>query len=214
MELITLSCGIGRSYEESVNALFEAKGNKGKTEYNIIVYTGPRLRSKLHEGIKEKATKYLDLSKKLNLEQRKLLDEIALYDPVTGLLNKVGFTIKILEFQNKGIDEGYYLFFDIDDLHELNIKLGYTKVDLYLESIGRTIHDSLRYHNLYPLAEGIPDIAGHRLNESAGDEFLIFVPGKYTSENTEEIRKIAERILEKIYENQKKLSKELAVSPR
>lgn len=214
MELITLSCGIGRSYEEAVNALFEAKGNKGKEKYNIIIYDGPRLRSKLHEGIKEKANKYLDLAKIMTPEQRKLLDQITLYDPVTGLLNKVGFAIKLSEFQSKGIKEGYYIFLDIDDLHAWNIKLGYTKVDLYLESIGKTIHTSLRYHNLYPLAEGIPDLAGHRLNESAGDEFLIFVPGNHNLENNDEIKKIAERILEKIYENQKGISKEIAISSR
>ena len=214
MELIKLSCGVGKSYEEAVTALFEAKGKKGKNEYNIIVYDGPRLQSKIHEGIKEKAKTYLDLSKSLTPGQKKWLDQITLYDPVTGLLNKVGFAIRIDEFQKKGLLEGYYIFFDIDDLHDWNVKLGYTIVDKYLEAIGKTIKDNLRFHNLYPIAEGIPDIAGHRFNESAGDEFLIFIPGKHTLENDQEVIKIAERILTKVYENQKKLCKQLDESPR
>lgn len=212
MELITLSCGIGRSYEEAVRALFEAKGYKGKNKLNVVIYNGPRLRSKLHHGIKEKANKYLELSKTLNPEQKKILDKITLYDPVTGLLNKVGFALKLAEFQEKGIKDGYYIFFDIDDLHDWNIKLGYTVVDSYLEAIGKTIHENLRHRNLYPLGEGIPDLAGHRLNESAGDEFLIFVPSNHEDKTLYEVKKIAERILEKIYENQKMVSKEIKIS--
>ena len=46
-ELIRVSCGIGRSFEEAARAVTEAKKNKGKDDFNIKVYNGTRLRSKL-----------------------------------------------------------------------------------------------------------------------------------------------------------------------
>ena len=46
------------------------------------------------------------------------------------------------------------------------------------------------------------DVVGHRLNESAGDEFLIFVPSEHNEKNVERLKLMAVRLLEKIYEKQ------------
>lgn len=203
-ELITLSCGIGRSYEEAAKAVTNAKRNKKKKYYNLEVYSGKRLKSKIHELFKKKAEDFFILSKKLDSKYGKLLEEFCLHDPVTGLLNKTGFVIKLESLRKRGIEEGYYIFFDIDDLHDWNSKIGYSKVDEYLEMIGKEILKRTRHHNTYLNDKEIrvEDIAVHRLNESAGDEFLIFVPAKHNNKNLEHVKKLAERLIRNIYEKQ------------
>lgn len=201
-KLITVSCGIGRSFEEAVRAVAKAKKNKGNNEFNIEVYNGTRLRSKLPESFKQRVQEYLKLSKELSNDQMKILENFTLKDPLTGLLNKTGFVLKLEELKQKGIVEGYYLLFDLDDLHDWNNKLGYTKVDRYIEVIGQTIKNNIRHENLTSSKERVMDVVGHRLNESAGDEFLIFVPAKHNKENIEKLKLLATRLLEKIYEKQ------------
>ncbi len=41
-DIIRVSCGIGRSFEEAAQAMAEAKKEKGKTEFNVKTYHGPR----------------------------------------------------------------------------------------------------------------------------------------------------------------------------
>jgi len=205
MNIITLSCGIGRSFEEAVEAIKKAKKNKINNFNNICVYTGRRLRSKLHESLKEKVKNYHMLSRVLSDEYRRILEEFALKDPVTGLLNKTGFVLNLEKLKEKGIIEGYYLLFDLDNLHDWNNKLGYTKVDEYIEMIGKVIHSNIRHENM-DVEHGkqrTADVIAHRLNESAGDEFLIFIPCPHSDSNLANAKKIAERILQKIYEAQK-----------
>ena len=137
-EVMTVSCGIGRSFEEAVAAMRIAKKTKGQ-EYNIRVYRGERLRSKLHEVFKQRAKEYFELSNALTNDQKKILENFSLRDPLTGLLNKIGFVLKLEELKKLGINSGDYILFDLDDLHEWNQKIGYSKVDKYIEEIGKVI---------------------------------------------------------------------------
>ena len=201
-ELIKVSCGIGRSFEEAARAVTEAKKNKGKDDFNIKVYNGTRLRSKLPESFKQRVQEYLLLAKELSNDQIKILENFTLKDPLTGLLNKTGFVLKLEELKQKGINEGYYILFDLDDLHDWNNKLGYNEVDRYIEMIGQAIKNNIRHGDFCSSDKRVADIVGHRLNESAGDEFLIFVPAEHNEKNVERLKVLATRLLEKIYEKQ------------
>lgn len=206
-EIITVSCGIGRSFEEASRAVSIAKRKKGRLDYNIYIYKGTRLRSKIPESFKQRVKEYNYLSKILSSGQKKILENFSLRDPVTGLLNKTGFVLRLENLKKRGIREGYYILFDLDDLHGWNNKLGYTKVDKRIAMIGKVIMENIRHQNLYSHKKRVADVVGHRLNESAGDEFLIFVPSKHTKRNLKEVRKIAERLIERIYEVQLSLNK-------
>lgn len=200
-DIIKVSCGIGKSFEEAARAVVEAKKEKGKNDFNIKVWQGQRLRSKIPESFKQRVQEYFKLAQGLDTEQVKILQNFSLRDPVTGLLNKTGFALGLEELKQKGITDGYYLLFDLDDLHEWNSKLGYTEVDKYLEIIGQAIKQNIRHENLTS-GKRVADVIGHRLNESAGDEFLIFVPSEHNQENLEKLNKMTVRIIEKIYEKQ------------
>ena len=201
-DIIKLSCGIGRSFEEAARAITEAKKEKGKNEFNIKTYQGTRLRSKIPESFKERVQEYFKLAKGLTEEQKNILENFSLRDPVTGLLNKMGFVLELEKLKQKGITDGYYLLFDMDDLHEWNSKLGYTEVDRYIEIIGKAIKTNIRHEKLTDTKERVADVVGHRLNESAGDEFLVFVPSEHNEKNIERLKLLAVRLLEKIYEKQ------------
>jgi len=201
-ELITLSCGIGRSYKEATKAVIKAKKNKKKRYYNLVIYSGNRLQSKIHWVFKKKAEDFFVLSKKLDPKYQEILENFCLHDPVTGLLNKTGFVIKLEELKKRGIEQGYYIFFDIDNLHDWNSKIGYAKVDEYLEMIGKEILKRTKHHELYNQEIRAEDIAVHRLNESAGDEFLIFAPAKHNNKNLNYVKSLAERLIRNIYEKQ------------
>jgi GGDEF domain-containing protein len=201
-EIIRISCGIGYSFEEAARAVTDAKKEKGKNSHNIKVYNGERLRSKLPESFKQRVKEYHEIAKVLSDDQKRILENFSLRDPVTGLLNKTGFVLRLEELKEKGFTCGYYLLFDLDDLHDWNNKIGYTEVDKRIEAIGRVITNNIRHQNFYPAKERITDIVGHRLNESAGDEFLIFVPARHCNENLEELRIMAQRLIDKTYEVQ------------
>jgi GGDEF domain-containing protein len=201
-EIIKVSCGIGCSFEEAARAVTDAKKEKGRNHHNIRVYSGERLRSKLPESFKQRVREYRELAKVLSDDQKRILENFSLRDPVTGLLNKTGFVLRLEELKQKGICDGYYLLFDLDDLHDWNNKIGYTEVDKRIEAIGKVIMSNIRHQNLYPSNERIRDVVGHRLNESAGDEFLIFVPALHCGENLNEIMLMVERLIDRIYEIQ------------
>lgn len=201
MDIITISCGIGRSLQEATNAVRKAKKKK-KKEYNIGVYEGKRLRSKIPEKFRTRIKSYIKLAKTLSPKQKKLLDKFALHDSMTGLLNKTGFILRLIELQNMEINEGYYLLFDLDNLHEWNEKIGYAKVDKVIEIAGKEIMKSIRHNK-----ERVADVLGHRLHESAGDEFLVFLPSKYSPENLQIFMNKAKRIMYNFYKRQRALNK-------
>lgn len=187
--IINVSCGIGRSFDEAANAVAEAKKHK-KRMYNIEVYAGKRLRSKIPISFKRKIKNYIKFSDTLKENQKKMLESITLHDPVTGLLNKTGFFLNLERLRRIKISQGYYMLLDLDDLHYWNKKLGYSEVDKRLGKIGRSVLMNIRHSK-----DRAADILGHRLNESAGDEFLIFFPSKHTKENLEIFKEKAESII-------------------
>ncbi|MCL6500714.1 MAG: GGDEF domain-containing protein, partial [Candidatus Pacearchaeota archaeon] len=157
-DIITVSCGIGRSFEEAARAVNRAKKKKGRFSYNIEVYRGTRLRSPIPESFKQRVKEYAQLSKVLSCEQKKTLENFSLRDPVTGLLNKTGFVLKLESLKKKGALEGYYILLDLDDLHYWNNKIGYTKVDKIIAMIGKVVMENIRHKNLYPQKKRIVDI--------------------------------------------------------
>ena len=74
-------------------------------------------------------------------------------------------------------------------------KLGFTKVDELLNNAGRVIRRKTRERK----KKRENDLIAHRVHESAGDEFMIFVPLAHSKENDENVLKIAERILEAVH---------------
>ena len=202
-EIITMSCGIGRSFKEAMVAVTKAK--KSKTKFNLKFYEGRKLRSKIHKNFKKRAKDYFNLAKTLSKEQIKALQSFSFHDPITGMLNKTGFVIKLEELKKRGITKGYYILFDLDDLHYWNSKLGYLKVDEYLEMIGREIVDTLRSRKLSTPEERVVEVVGHRLNESAGDEFLIFISLKQCEKSREKIKEVVHDILKRVYEKQSEI---------
>ena len=192
---ITVSCGIGFSFEEASRAMQQAK-NKKHIHYNIQIYKGPRLKSKFPERFKQKVRDYFKLSKQLSKKQKEILENLVLYDYLTGMYNKTGYILRLEELKLKGVKEGYYILFDLDDLHYWNKKLGYAGVDKFIESFGNELLNNIRHETI----EGrMPDILGHRLNESAGDEFLLFIPLKHNKENSEIVMKLIKRLIDKVY---------------
>jgi len=204
-EIITMSCGIGRSFKEAMVAVAEAK--KSKTKFNLRFYEGHKLRSMIHKNFKKRAKDYFKLAKTLNKEQINSLQSISFHDPITGLLNKTGFVIKLEELRKKGITDGYYVLFDLDDLHYWNSKLGYLKVDEYLEMIGKEVVNTLRSRKLSTSEERVVEVIGHRLNESAGDEFLIFISLKHCEKSRDKIKEIVQDIFERVYNKQSKMKR-------
>ncbi len=200
MDIITLSCGIGRSFQESMKAVKKAKKSKSRKEHNIVVYGGRRLRSTIPEKFKAKTKLYIKLAKTLSKKQKNMLDKFALHDSMTGLLNKTGFVLRLMELQSMKINEGYYLLFDLDDLHYWNEKRGYAAVDRVIEIAGKEITKNIRHNR-----ERVADVLGHRLHESAGDEFLVFLPGKHTPENLNIFINKAKRIMYHFYKRQREL---------
>jgi len=204
-EIITMSCGIGKSFKEAMVAVAEAK--KSKTKFNLNFYRGPKLRSRIHENFKQRAKDYFNLAKTLSEEQIKALQSFSFHDPVTGMLNKTGFVIKLEELKKRGITNGYYVLFDLDDLHYWNSKLGYLKVDEYLEMIGKEVVNTLRSRKLSTPEERVVEVVGHRLNESAGDEFLIFISLKHCEKNREKIKDLVQNILKNVYQKQSEMKR-------
>jgi len=202
MNIISVSCGIGKSFEEASKAVVIAKEHKGKRQYNIEVYNGKKLEDNLPKSYKHKIESYLEFASTLTEEQNKMLEDFALHDPITGLLNKTGFFLRLMQLKKIKISQGYYILFDADNMGKWNKIIGYSEVDKRLEIIGREILNNLRHHK-----ERAADILGHRLHESAGDEFLIFFPSKHSNNNLETFIKRTKNIIDSIYKRQMKITK-------
>ena len=200
--MLTVSCGIGRSFEEASKAVAKAKKHKGKIKYNIQIYEGKKLNDHLPESYKHKIERYIEFVSTLTEEQNKMLEDFALHDPLTGLLNKTGFFLKLIKLKKIKISKGYYVLFDVDNMSYWNKHLGYSEVDRRLAAIGREITNNLRHHK-----DRAADILGHRLNESAGDEFLIFFPSKHNSRNLKIFVRRARDIIDGIHKIQVKIIK-------
>jgi len=92
-------------------------------------------------------------------------DETTITDPLTGILNRYGITISVLDAMSLGERYGHPLsiaLLDIDHLRNLNIEHGQDFGDQVLATVAGIIADSLR----------MPDKVGR----FSGQQFLIVLP--------------------------------------
>lgn len=204
--IITMSCGIGTRYGEADYALQQAKKNKRKARYNIVACrnTCKDLRRELPRTSLERAATYERLRETVPVDKRNELDNLVLYDGATGMLNRTGFVIKRKQLEQQGIKHGYYVMFDLDDMKKWNDTVGRHVVDNYIQIIGKVIAGNVRHKELYGYrrSKNAPDLVVHRINEAAGDEFLVYIPAFHSKENLKRVRDIAKRIIDSVYDAQ------------
>ncbi len=221
--IIKYSVGIGKSFEEAAEALEEAKSKDKDSLANIVEHEGPKLEDK-DVALSSNADNYIKI---LRFLQENDADDETIHahselgeDPRTGLFNKMGYETARLELKELGVSEGYFILLDGNNMHDHNAEKGYTSVDEYLEATGRAIKSIVKStrSGLDRRGEeraclgrrkepGEEDIIGHRVNDSAGDEFLIYVPLKHNAENKEIVGRIAERVIENIYDKEREVAK-------
>jgi hypothetical protein len=211
--VIRLSVGIGKNIEEAEEALLVAKTKKSKNNFfNIEIYNKKEKIEPKEEDYNKIIDSYLKLEDFLvntnNCDKLKYLESF-LYDSKTSLLNRVGYIIQIhkLKKENK-YNNRVILFFDVDDMHLLNTKYGYTKVDEYLELIGKTLFNCIRKKRELQDQDFLNVIRNnpipHRRNDSAGDEFVIDLNCPDYDFNI--AKKVTIKYLTEIYKNQEEIS--------
>jgi GGDEF domain-containing protein len=217
--LVTFSIGIGKSYQAAAEALKLAKEGEKSSLYNIYANFGPSS-ERYMPPVNSNSQNFMRVYKHLrstNADQEVIssLDQLT-KDPKTELYNKLGFESKMLELSDLGKSEGYWILLDGNNMHEANDKKGYTGTDLCLTSSGKGILEAVleSTRSGEDRREGsraclgrrrsdyTADIVAHRVNDSAGDEFLVYVPLKPSEENDAIVRSITMRILNNIYKKQ------------
>lgn len=211
--LLKFSVGIGNNINSAEKALMVAKQKKTDSLYNIEINDVASSEAILDKNIESIVSSFLKIKEYLSKNNPPLLKDLEnfKYDKKTGLLNRIGYFIEIEDFKLKH-DKRCILFFDADNMHDINEKYGYDFVDKYLIVVGKTLEKSIRDKNK---KDRFPDVLGyesdstifHRKNDSAGDEFIVNIA--YDKPDFEFAKKIAKRYLDNIYLAQKELSKEL-----
>jgi len=217
-DIVIFSIGIGGSFEEAAEALREAKQGDKSSLTNIVIYSGEQIPS-AYNTLDSNAQSYLAVRRFLekNNVDAATLEALASLgkDPKTGLLNGLGFNIANALLQERGITQGHYILLDGNDMHGHNEAKGYSNVDDYLIATGQAIMDSTRSgldrRDDERKAPGrresdAQDIVAHRLHDSAGDEFLVYVPLQHSHENMEMVKKITHRMLTRIYELEREVT--------
>lgn len=193
-EIITFSLGIGNSEKVAENALKEAKKNK-MNPYSVIVDLesnldcGNECNDKGEEN--DKIRELFDYIKNNYGQDHKVKEFLTLItkDPLTNCYNPLGKMIFEEENSNKNT---YYLFFDGNDMHELNKIHGYDYVSNLLSLSGKALSQNIRFN------DSVVKMESYRQHGSAGDEFLV----KIYSDNElskEELKNIGLRLLTAIY---------------
>ncbi len=224
--IITFSCGIGRSFEEAEAALKTAKERKADFEGNkrfnpnIVHYTNEPIPD--IENIASNARDYARIVKLVwenHSEEDLRAAENLGRDPRTGLYNKMGYDLKRLELRQLGFDQGYYILFDGNNMKGANLRYGSSFVNNLLAQAGQSLFLDARSGIDRRDSEGsqdytsdrrkverrtlpkTPDIVAHRVNDNAGDEFLLFLP-IHGTKSKEEMHDIAMRFLMNMYARQ------------
>lgn len=132
------------------------------------------------------------------------------FDPATKALTPFGYLLNTSPLESlPSWAERFFILIDVNDMHYWNSQVGYEKVSRYLKIIGQTLVKSTRSRqdSLSPeiiqkrrFDTGLPDLVVSRLHGDASDEFLIDLYCKKT-----DVVKIAERLFDSIYREQKKL---------
>jgi diguanylate cyclase (GGDEF)-like protein len=138
------------------------------------------------------AQRFLALGDSLN-EAREQIENMALYDPLTGLMNHGAFFRTAqgeLERARRAAAPLSVIWLDLDNFKDLNTAYGMTAGDEALKAVAATIRERSRPYDC--------------IGRWAGDEFLVALPGVIG----EDAEKIAERIIkgvlssEILYDNQ------------
>lgn len=127
------------------------------------------------------------------------IEELAYYDSLTGLPNKITFleTIQQLLAQAKENNEIIaVLFFDLDNFKNINDGLGHDMGDLLLMEVSNRLKDCIRATDLLERATNLPEeTQSHLIARMGGDEFTLVLSQINT---IEEASKVAVRILSKL----------------
>lgn len=112
----------------------------------------------------------------------------ATHDPLTGLLNKQGFSETIQErIQSSSSGEVGILFIDLDNFKSINDRMGHALGDVFLKKFSDWLSDHVRHDNGRQ-----DDILYHEasIGREGGDEFAILVDLK-PSRNDEETENLS-----------------------
>ncbi|MGC1510535.1 EAL domain-containing protein [Ketobacter sp. MCCC 1A13808] len=127
------------------------------------------------------------------------IEELAYFDTLTGLPNKVNFidTIqKLIEKSNSSRHHVAILFFDLDNFKHVNDGLGHELGDTLLMQVGARLKESIRSHDvLSNSSREWNDENDAMIARLGGDEFTV-VLSKIGSAG--EAAKVAERILQRL----------------
>lgn len=155
------------------------------------------------EQLKEHVNELYILNEKLK-EKEKTINNLAYYDPLTGVANRVLFYKIAEKFYNNSKRHNSLLglmFIDIDKFKNINDTYGHKIGDEILISVSKILTNSTRKEDL--------------VSRFGGDEFVILLP---SLKNYRDIENIASRIVNdenkilKLDENEIKISLSLGIS--
>lgn len=149
-----------------------------------------------------------DLAKNLESMRKHLqetshqIEELAYFDTLTGLPNKVNLIDTIQKLIEKSKQTGYHiavLFFDLDNFKHINDGLGHEHGDALLMQVSSRLKESIRSHDVVSKTARDLNTEGDSIvARLGGDEFTV-VLSKLGS--PEEAAKVAERILTRLSES-------------
>ncbi|MBW2997179.1 GGDEF domain-containing protein [Candidatus Woesearchaeota archaeon] len=201
--VIKVSVGIGRNMAEAEYALFNAKQRKHECrQYNIVQYDGTEIICPPIDTGSDAVQSYLTIEQKLAEQNDKdgleHLENLK-HDPMTGLLNRTGYSVEVKRLTDQGrYNDRIIMILDGDDMKKANALLGYEKTDTYLVAIGKALKNELRQDKQAPRPN---DILLNRKNDSGGDEFVIDISCSCT-----QAENIARRYVDAVYNAQVGLS--------
>lgn len=96
-------------------------------------------------------------------------------------------------------------------MHKHNETQGRELVDAYLRATGKAITENVRHYNGEKekgrrAGRTEHDLVAHRVNDSGGDEFLLYLPMNHTTANLRTAQRITRRILQAVYQAQMKIA--------
>ncbi|OUS28884.1 hypothetical protein A9Q99_10930 [Gammaproteobacteria bacterium 45_16_T64] len=124
------------------------------------------------------------------------IEELAYFDNLTGLPNKVTFfeTIgRLIQRSDQNKSKLSVIFFDLDNFKNINDGLGHQMGDLLLMQVGARIKDCLRDTDLISNLNEVSSLEGtHLISRMGGDEFALIISDLT---HKDEAGKVAIRIL-------------------
>src|SRR3990167_2140517 len=147
-----------------------------------------------------------------NLRQSsKQIEELAYFDTLTGLPNKVtsiDYMQQLIERSQQRGQQLAILFFDLDNFKNINDALGHQIGDILLMQVGARLKECIRGNDLMQRSAGSGDDSD-LLARMGGDEFTLVLPDIHS---TGQAAKVAERILGKLAQPFKLLDHSVFVS--